>query len=114
VMFMGMNPALMPMSMVHDTRAAISVSVAVFGLLAAGVLFVPWPGRRGAPGTDPTADLGNALMGDHMLVMMGISVVMVATIVAGIVLALHRGRYQRFGDDLRARPVDPQRGGVGR
>jgi NADH-quinone oxidoreductase subunit J len=40
---------------------------------------------------------------------------MVATIVAGIVLAAHRTRYDRFGDDLRRRPADdPQPGGVGR
>ncbi|GAA2001960.1 NADH-quinone oxidoreductase subunit J [Nakamurella flavida] len=111
VMFMGMNPALMPMSMVHDKRLAIAVSVAVFVLLSAGVLAVPWPSRRGVPAVDPTTELGRDLMGDHMLVMMGVSVVMVATIVAGLVLALHRGRYQRFGDDLRTRSGHPRHGG---
>jgi hypothetical protein len=40
---------------------------------------------------------------------------MVATIVAGIVLAQRRTRYDRFGDDLGRRvPADPQPGGVGR
>ena len=44
-----------------------------------------------------------------------ISPVMVATIVAGVVLAAHRTRYDRFGDDLKQRPADdPQPGGVGR
>ncbi len=114
VMFMGMNPALMPMSMVHSHRAAVGVSAAVFVLLAVGDAAGARGRPPGAPRADPTADLGMALMGDNMLVMMGVSVVMVATIVAGLVLALHRGRYQRFGDDLSLRPTDPQRGGVGR
>ncbi|GAB5009060.1 hypothetical protein JHV666_21930 [Mycobacterium avium subsp. hominissuis] len=54
-------------------------------------------------------------MGPKMLAMVVISPVMVATIVAGIVLAARRGRYDRFGDDLKHRPArDPQPGGVGR
>jgi hypothetical protein len=40
---------------------------------------------------------------------------MVATIVAGVVLASGRTRYDRLGDDLSRRPADdPQPGGVGR
>ena len=62
-----------------------------------------------------TVALGEALMGPKMLVMAVISPVMVATIVAGVVLAAHRTRYDRFGDDLKRRtPDDPQPGGVGR
>ena len=114
VMFMGMNPALMPMSMVHDNRKALGAAVATFVLLGGGALLVPWPTRRGAPDPDTTAALGEAIMGPKMLVMMAISPVMLATIVAGIVLAAPRGRYDRLGDDLRGRPTDPQRGGVGR
>lgn len=114
VMFMGMNPALMPMSMVHNNRAAVGVAVATFLVLAAGVLLVDWPARRGAPPPDLTVALGEALMGPKMLVMAVISPVMVATIVAGVVLAAHRTRYDRFGDDLsRRQPDDPQPGGVG-
>ncbi|MCG5466603.1 NADH-quinone oxidoreductase subunit J [Micromonospora sp. MED01] len=115
VMFMGMNPALMPMSMVHDKRHALAVSIAVFVLLATGVLLEPWPARRGTPPDDVTAALGEELMGPKMLVMAAVGVVMAVTIVAGVVLAAHRGRYDRFGDDLRRRPArDPQPGGVGR
>ncbi len=115
VMFMGMNPALMPMSMVHDNRRALAAAVATFVLLAAGAVLVPWPSRRGAPSADVTMALGEELMGPKMLVMGVISPVMVATIVAGVVLAAHRTRYDRFGDDLRRRPAeDPQPGGVGR
>lgn len=115
VMFMGMNPALMPMSMVHGHRSALIASVGCFLLLAAGALLVPWPARRGVPPVDATRALGEALMGSHMLVMVVVSPVMVATIVAGVVLAASRGRYDRYGDDLRRRPADdPQPGGVGR
>ena len=115
VMFMGMNPALMPMSMVHSNKTAVGAAVATFLVLAAGILAVDWPARRGTPPADVTVTLGEALMGPKMLVMAVISPVMVATIVAGIVLAAHRTRYDRFGDDLKRRPADdPQPGGVGR
>ena len=113
VMFMGMNPALMPMSMVHDNRRAVAAAAAAFVLLASGALLVPWPALRGAPPLDPARALGEELMGGKMLVMAVISPVMVATIVAGVVLAAHRTRYDRFGDDLGRRPADdPQPGGV--
>lgn len=115
VMFMGMNPALMPMSMVHSNRTAVGIAVGTFALLATGIVLVDWPQRRGRPAPDVTKALGESLMGPHMLVMAIISPVMVATIVAGVVLASHRTRYDRFGDDLKRRPAtDPQPGGVGR
>lgn len=114
VMYMGMNPALMPMSMVHSKRAALVIAFASFLLLGAGALLVPWPARHGVPPADVTAALGEALMGSKMLVMVVISPVMVATIVAGVVLAAGRGRYDRLGDDLRRRHADdPQPGGAG-
>lgn len=114
VMFMGMNPALMPMSMVHSNKVALGVAAATFLVLAAGILAVDWPARRGSPAPDVTRALGESLMGPKMLVMAVVSPVMVATIVAGVVLAAHRTRYDRFGDDLKQRPADPQPGGVGR
>ncbi|HMM97172.1 MAG TPA: NADH-quinone oxidoreductase subunit J [Phycicoccus sp.] len=114
VMYMGMNPALMPMSMVHSKRAALVVSVGAFVVLGSGALLVDWPVRRGVPAPDVTRALGEATMGPYMLVMVVVSPVMVATIVGGIVLAAHRTRYDRFGDDLDRRPPrDPARGGVG-
>lgn len=115
VMFMGMNPALMPMSMVHDNRRALAIATATFVALAAGILLVDWPARRGQPASDVTTALGEELMGPKMLAMAVISPMMVATIVAAMVLAAKRTRYDRFGDDLKRRPArDPQRGGVGR
>ncbi len=115
VMFMGMNPALMPMDMTHGKKTAIGASAGVFVLLAAGALLIPWPQRRGVPPEDLTHALGLEIMGEKMLVMAVVGPVMVATIVAGVVLAAHRTRYDRLGDDLRRRPADdPQPGGVGR
>lgn len=115
VMFMGMNPALMPMSMVHDRAHALAISIATFLALGAGALLIDWPARRGAPSADVTRALGEELMGPKMLVMAVISPVMVATIVAGVVLTARRTRYDRLGDDLDRRPADdPQPGGVGR
>ena len=87
-------------------------------VLAGGALLVPWPSRREpAPGAvvGSAAELGEAIMGSHMLVMLTVSPAMVATIVGGVVLAQARGRYDRLGDDLYRRPADdPQPGGVGR
>ena len=70
---------------------------------------------RGAPPEDLTHAIGLEIMGEKMLVMVVVGAVLVATIVSGVVLAAHRTRYDRFGDDLRRRPADdPQPGGVGR
>ena len=99
VMFMGMNPALMPMSMVHDKRKALVAAIGCFVVLGAGALFVPWPQRRPSAPVDVTHALGQAVMGDKMLVMMAISPVMVATIVAGLSLANPSGRYGARGTD---------------
>lgn len=111
-----MNPAgLMPMSMRHNTRGALVLSAGTFAALSAGVLLVPWPRRDGRPGPDVTVELGMALMGRHMLTMIVIGVALLATMVAGVMLTNARGRYDRYGDDLRrAAPADPLRGGVGR
>jgi NADH-quinone oxidoreductase subunit J len=115
IMFM-MNPAgLMPMSMVHNPKGAAWIALVTFAVLAAGVFLVPWPQRRGAPPPDATAQLGESIMGERMLVMMVIGVALVATMIASLLLATSRGRYDRYGDDLdRDRPVDPVPGRAGR
>ncbi|MDQ2756677.1 MAG: NADH-quinone oxidoreductase subunit J [Actinomycetota bacterium] len=116
IMFMGMNPALMPMDMVHGKRPALAVSVGIFALLVVGIVVAPWSGAAGSASA-PTSDiaaLGHTLMGSKMLVMMSVSPIMFATIVGGVVLASGRTRYDRFGDDLDHPAQDPTPGGVGR
>jgi NADH-quinone oxidoreductase subunit J len=115
VMYM-MNPAgLMPMSMYHNKTGSMAIAVGTFVVLGGGILLVDWPDRRGTPPPDATLALGEALMGGQMLTMMVLGVTLFATIVATVVLATGRGRYDRFGDDLRRRPADdPVRGGIGR
>lgn len=114
IMFMGMNPALMPMDMVHNKRGSAAVAALLFVLLAGGALVVQWPDRRGTPATNLTESLGEAVMGSKMLVMLTISPVLFATIIAALVLASPRGRYDRLGDDLRHRPPrGPETGGDG-
>ena len=115
VMYM-MNPAgLMPMSMLHNKKGALVSSVATFAVLAAGSVLVDWPTTRARRPGDPTRALGAALMGPKMLTMVVLGLALFATIVATVVLATHRGRYDRYGDRLdRRRPDDPVRGGLGR
>lgn len=115
VMYM-MNPAgLMPMTMVHNRRGAMAIAVSTFAVLATGILLVDWPRSPARPPAEPTHALGEALMGSKMLVMMVLGLGLFATIVATVVLATHRGRYERYGDRLdRRRPDDPTPGGVGR
>jgi NADH:ubiquinone oxidoreductase subunit 6 (subunit J) len=108
IMFM-MNPAgLMPMSMLHNKRGALAISVTAFVVLAAGSLIVPWPARRGTPPADATKAVGEAIMGPKMLVMMTVSAVLFATIVTALVLATARGRYDR---DEAASLTDPATAG---
>jgi NADH-quinone oxidoreductase subunit J len=115
IMYM-MNPAgLMPMVMVHNRRGALAIALAVFAGLAAGIFLVPWPAQRGRPPADPTFALGEALMESKMLVMLVIGVALLATMIAAVLLATHRGRYDRYGDELeRRRPDDPVPGGLPR
>lgn len=121
VMYMGMNPALMPMDMTHGKKRSAVLAALVFLVLAAAALWIPWPERMAEPAADPTASLGEAVMGSKMLVMLTISPVLFATIVAALVLAMPRGRYDRRGDALDrpgpgggGEPEDPIRGGLGR
>lgn len=111
-----MNPAgLAQMSMFHNKRGSLSIAVGTFALLAAGIFVVRWPSHGKAPAKNPTFELGQALMGEQMITMIALGLTLLATMVGAVVLATSRGRYDRFGDDLRRRPpADPARGGVGR
>lgn len=91
-----MNPGgLMPMAMFHNKAVAMSIAVSTFVVLAGGALLVDWPQRAGDPPPDATAQLGTGLMESKMLVMIAVSGVMFASIVAATVLAAARGRYDR-------------------
>lgn len=95
VMYM-MNPAgLMPMSMVHNKKGALVISAGTFAVLAAGSVLVDWPTTNAPRPDDPTMALGEALMGPKMLTMVVLGLALFATIVATVVLATHRGRYDR-------------------
>ncbi|WP_346960451.1 NADH-quinone oxidoreductase subunit J [uncultured Arthrobacter sp.] len=96
VMFMGMNPALMPMDMVHNKKLSAATAVGLFLLLTAGILLADWPESRGPAGGELTASLGEALMEPKMLVMLVISPVLFATVVSALVLANPRGRYSVY------------------
>lgn len=115
IMFM-MNPAgLMPMTMVHNARGSAVLGAGAFAVLTVGIWTADWPARGGRPPADSTRQLGDAIMGSHMLVMLVIGIALFATIVAGTVLATGRGRYDRFGPELSAdRPHDPVPGGLPR
>lgn len=79
------------------------------------VLLTPLPSSTAPRPDDPTMQLGEALMGSKMLVMIVLGLALFATMVTTVVLSTHRGRYDRFGDRLeRPRPDDPIRGGLGR
>lgn len=115
IMLMGMNPALMPMDMTHAKRPATAISIVVFLGLAAAALLVPWPTPTSPSPADTVRAVGESIMGSKMLVMLTISPVLFATLVAALVLAHPRTRYDRFGDDLQRRPPeDPEPGGLPR
>jgi NADH-quinone oxidoreductase subunit J len=115
IMFM-MNPAgLMPMTMVHNAKGSAVVGAGAFAVLAVGIWTIDWPTRNPPRPADSTRQLGEAIMGSHMLVMLMIGIALFATILAGTVLATARGRYDRFGPELDAeRPDDPVPGGLRR
>ena len=110
-----MNPAgLMPMTMVHNQKGSLAIAIGTFAALAAGVYLVDWPTSRTPRPADPTMQLGTALMGPNMLTMIVLGLALFATIIATVVLATSRGRYERYGHRLdRGRPDDPVRGGLG-
>ncbi|TYP88626.1 NADH-quinone oxidoreductase subunit J [Blastococcus xanthinilyticus] len=115
IMFM-MNPAgLMPMTMVHNAKGSAVTGAGAFVVLVVGIWTIDWPTRDASRPADSTRQLGEAIMGSHMLVMLVIGIGLFTTILAGTVLATSRGRYDRFGADLTAkRPDDPVPGGLPR
>ncbi|MGY2003684.1 NADH-quinone oxidoreductase subunit J [Blastococcus sp. SYSU DS1024] len=111
-----MNPAgLMPMTMVHNAKGSAVMGASAFVVLAAGIWTIDWPTRNPVRPADSTRQLGEAIMGSHMLVMLVVGIALFATILAGTILATARGRYDRLGPGLDAtRPDDPVPGGLPR
>jgi len=108
VMFM-MNPGgLMPMQMVHQPRFAAAVSVLVFLGMTTVILTVDWQVHTTQMPADVTYAIGEGMMQEKMLVFLAAGVALLACMIGSLALALHRGRYDRYGDRLeRSEPVDP-------
>jgi NADH-quinone oxidoreductase subunit J len=103
IMFM-MNPAgLNPMTMVHQHRASMMAGVGSFLLLAWVGLVADFPDRP-ARAADPTAELGEELLGRSMLIFESAGVALLAVMIGAIALAASRGR---FGD-ADAGSVEPE------
>ena len=93
VMYM-MNPAgLNPMWMVHQHRVSVAAGLLSFAVLAAPVLLVDFPERPNPTPMDATAELGEELLGDSMLVFQTAGLALLSTMIGAVVLASRRGRY---------------------
>jgi len=102
IMFM-MNPAgLNPMTMVHQNRTAIMAGIGSFLVLAWVGLVADFPDRP-VESVDPTADLGEELLGRSMLIFETAGVALLAVMIGAIALAAKQGR---FGDAF-AGSVEP-------
>jgi NADH-quinone oxidoreductase subunit J len=108
VMFM-MNPGgLMPMTMVHQTRFAAALCSVIFVGLCTAALTTGWVVHSEQVPEDVTYAIGEGMMEEKMLVFLTAGVTLLACMIASLALALHRGRYDRYGDGLsRSRAVDP-------
>jgi len=97
LMYMMSPAGFMPMSMVHSKRTALVMAAGTFAVLSAGALLVPWPSRSAVPAGDATQSIGFSIMGSKMLVMLTVSPLLFATLVAVVVLASARSRYDTTG-----------------
>ncbi len=107
VMFM-MNPAgLNPMSMVHQHTTAKVAGVVAFAGLAFVGLVAEFPDRPVDPASEPTAELGEELLGDSMLIFETAGVTLLATMIGAIAIAGKRGRFGNAQEGSAPPPVDP-------
>jgi NADH-quinone oxidoreductase subunit J len=108
VMFM-MNPAgLNPMTMVHQHRTAVAAGIVAFAGLAGVGLVAEFPDRPVAASAEPTAELGEELLGDSMLVFETAGVTLLATMIGAIALASKRGRFGDADAGSAAPDLDPE------
>lgn len=98
VMFMVafmMNPAgLNPMNMVHQPKVAAGAGLALFLLLAAGIVTADFPEPEAAAPEDVTAAIGHELMGPSMLIFETAGVTLLCGMIAVMALAARRGRFE--------------------
>lgn len=115
VMLMMNSAGLVKMSMGGSVRFPAAAALVTFVVLSAVAVATPWPVRSTQRPADVTYAIGEGMMGPKMLVFLVAGVALLACMIAALATALHRGRYDRYGDDLsRTGPSDPIRGGVGR
>lgn len=108
VMYM-MNPAgLNPMWMVHQHRVAVAAGVLSFVVFAAPVLLVDFPDRPNPAPEEATAQLGEELLGDSMLVFQTAGVALLSTMIGAVVLASRRGRYGEAEEGSTEPSLEPQ------
>ncbi len=107
VMFM-MNPAgLNPMSMVHQHTTAKLAGVVAFAGLAFVGLVADFPDRPVDPAAQPTAELGEELLGDSMLIFETAGVTLLATMIGAIAIAGKRGRFGDAQEGSSPPAIDP-------
>lgn len=93
VMFM-MNPAgLNPMTMVHQHRASIIAGTIAFVGLAVVAIAGHFPAASPPDAARATAQLGEELLGDSMLVFETAGVTLLATMIGALAIASRNGRY---------------------
>lgn len=115
IMLMTNSAGLVRMSMGGSIRFPAAAATVAFLALSAVAVVTPWPVRSDTAPPDVTYAIGEGMMGAKMLVFLVAGVALLACMIASLALATHRGRYDRYGDDLKRRePSDPIAGGVRR
>lgn len=103
-----MNPAgLNPMNMVHQPKLAAGAGLALFLVLAAGILTADFPEPSQQAPAEVTAAIGHELLGPSMLPFETAGVTLLAGMIAVMALAARRGR---FGDAIPTPPPDEEEG----
>ncbi len=107
VMYM-MNPAgLNPMWMVHQHRVAVAAGILAFAVLAAPAFLVDFPDQANREPATATAQLGEELLGNSMLVFETAGVALLATMVGAVAITSRRGRYGVADDGSEEPAMDP-------
>lgn len=95
VMFMPDPGGLMGMEMVHDKRRSAGVAVLIGLALAVVAVLTDWPGRVVPPGAPDVRAIGFEVMGRSMFSFLFAAMAILFTMVGGILVAKHGGRFGR-------------------